>query len=97
MLEAVGVRDILAFERGDEVLPVGAASTAVEGGLVDPEAGLPPDVEVADRLGCGLELDVGAILMPAALATAVFGQGSADLEAVAVLVALVRSDLDTWW
>ena len=75
------------------MLPVIAPGTAVEGGLIDPEAGLAPDIEVADRLGDRLELDVGAILMPAAFAAATLGQGPADLKAVALLMALIRGDL----
>ena len=96
LLEAVGVGDVLALERRDDVLAVVAPPTAVEGGLVDPEAGLPPDVEVANRLGCRLELDVGPLLVRAALTAAAIGQGPSDLEAVALLMALVRGDLDTW-
>src|SRR3954466_2243445 len=95
-LEAVGVGDLLALEGGDEVLAVAATPTSVEGGLVDPEAGLPPDVEVADRLGCRLELDVGPLLVRAALTAAELGQRPSDLEAVALLMALVGGDLDTW-
>src|SRR5512135_1672853 len=69
--------------------------TAVERGLVDPEAGLAPDVEVADGLGRRLVFAVGAILMAAAFAAAAFGEGPADLEAVAILVAFVPGDLHT--
>src|SRR5262249_54451246 len=72
-----------------------AAGTAVEGRLVDPEAGLAPDVEVADGLRGRLGFDVGAILVPAPLAEAAFGQGPADLEAVPILVALIAGDLHT--
>src|SRR3954451_22241805 len=67
--------------------------TAMEGGLVDPEAGLPPDVEVADGLGGRLELDVSVILLPAASAATVFGQRPADLEAMSVLMAVIRGNL----
>ena len=93
LLEAEGVGRVLPLERGDDVLAVVAPRTAMEGGLVDPEAGLAPDVEVPDGLGGRLELDVGAILMPAPLAAAAFGQGPADLEAVSVLVAFIPGDL----
>jgi hypothetical protein len=95
LLEAEGVGRVLALEGGDEVLTVVAASTAVEGGLVDPEAGLAPDVEVADGLGGCLVLDVGAILMAAPIAAAASGQGPADLEAVSILVAFIPGDLHT--
>src|SRR4051794_20744306 len=44
-------------------------------------------------LGSHLELDVGAVLMPAPLTAAAFGQGPADFEAVAVLMALIPGDL----
>jgi hypothetical protein len=75
------------------VLAVAAPPTAVEGGLVDPGAGLAPDIEVADRLGGRLELDVGSVVMPAAFAAAALGQRPADLEAVAVLMAFLPGDL----
>jgi hypothetical protein len=45
-----------------------------------------PDVEIMDGLVGHLEFDVDAILIPAALAAAAFGQGPADLEAVS-----------SWW
>ena len=94
LLEAIGVGDILALERRDDVLPVIAPATAVEGSLVDPEAGLVPDVEIADDLGRRLEFNVGGVLMPAALTAAAFGQGPTDLEAMSVLVAFIPGDLD---
>ena len=75
------------------MLTVITPRTAVEGGLVDPEAGLPPGVEVADRLGRRLVVDVGAIFLSAPLATAAFGQGPADLKAVSVLRAVIPGDL----
>jgi len=89
LLEAVGVGDLLALERRDDVLAVVATPTAVEGGLVDPEAGLPPDVEVADRLGCRLELDAGPLLVPAAFAAAEFGDlpGSVPAKYIASVFA----------
>src|SRR5512147_837633 len=92
-LEAGGVGRVFPLERGDDVLAVVAPGTVVEGGLVDPEAGLAPDVQVPDGLRGCLVFDVGVILMAAPLATAAFGQGPADLEAVTVLVAFVAGDL----
>ena len=50
LLEAVGVAGVLALEGRDQVLAVVAPGAAVEGGLVDPEAGLAPEVQVADHL-----------------------------------------------
>src|SRR3954454_811511 len=79
--------------RRDDVLPVIAPGTAMERGLIDPEAGLVPDVEIADDLGRGLELDMGGVLMSAALTAAAFGQGPTDLEAMSVLVAFIPGDL----
>src|SRR3954451_2376441 len=93
LLEAEGVGGVLPLERRDEVLTMVTPRTAMEGGLVEPEAGLTPDVEVADGLGSRLELDVGVILLPAAFATAAFGQRPADLEAVSVLMAVIPGDL----
>jgi hypothetical protein len=55
------------------VLAVIASSTAMKRGLIDPETGLVPDVEVPDHLGRRLELDVGGVLMSAALTAAAFG------------------------
>jgi len=51
LLETVGVGGVLPLERRDQMLAMVAPRTAVEGSLVDPEAGLAPDVEVPDRLG----------------------------------------------
>ena len=78
------------------MLAVVTASTTVKGGLVDPEAGLPPDIEVTDRLGCRLELDVRPFFVPTPRAAAAFGEWPADLETVAILIALVGVDLHTW-
>ena len=93
LLETVGVGRVFPLERRDDVLAVVAPRTAMEGGLVNPEAGLAPDIQVADGLRGRLELDVGAILMPAPLTATAFGQGPADLEAVSVLVAFLPGDL----
>jgi hypothetical protein len=49
---------------------------AVEGGFVDPEAGLAPDVEVADDTGVAVRLKADAV-----------GPGPGDLEAGAVALA----------
>ena len=55
------------------MLAVVAPSRAMERGLIDPEAGLIPDVAVPDHLGRCLEFDVGGVLMSAALAAAALG------------------------
>jgi hypothetical protein len=65
----------------------------VEGGLVDPEAGRAPDVQVPDGLRGRLIFDVSVIIMSAPLATAAFGQGPTDFEAVSLLVTLIPGDL----
>jgi hypothetical protein len=95
LFEALGVGDVLALERRNDVLPVIAPGTAMEGGLIDPETGLVPDVEVPDHLGRRLERDVGGVLTSAALTAAAFGQGPTDLEAMSVLVAFVTGNLDS--
>ena len=64
LLEAVGIGDVLALEWGDDVLAVVAASTAVEGSLVNPKARLVPDRKVSNGLRRGFELDLGALLVP---------------------------------
>src|SRR5512147_1385499 len=93
LLEAVGVGRVFPLERRDDVLAVVAPRTAVEGSLVDPEAGLAPDVQIPNGLRGCLELDVSPILVPAPLAAAAFGQGPTDLEAVSILVAFIPGDL----
>ena len=59
----------------DQVLAVVAVGAAVEGGLVDPEAGLAPDVQIPDDLSSVLDLDVGAFLSAAAVAAAAVRPG----------------------
>src|SRR5205085_10136068 len=70
LLEAVGVAGVLALKGRDEELPVVAPRAAAEGGLVDPEAGLPPQVQVADYLEPLAELDGGLVFAAAAVAAA---------------------------
>ena len=73
LLEAVGVGDVFALERGDDVLAVVAASTAVEGSLVNPKARLVPDRKVPNGLRGGFELDLGTLLVPAFFTPAPLG------------------------
>jgi hypothetical protein len=67
----------------------------MKGGLVDPEAGLAPEVEIPNGLGGRLERDVGDVLMSTTLAAATFGQGPTHLEAMTVRNARVAGDLHT--
>jgi hypothetical protein len=92
LLEAEGVAGVLALERRDEGLAAVTVRAAVEGGLVDPEAGLAPDVEVADDLHAVLGLQLGGVLLAAAVAADAAGQGPGHFEAVALAVALVRDE-----
>ena len=66
----------------------------MEGGLVDEEGGLSPEVEVADDLGVVAVLDARVLLAAAAVAAAAAGQWPGDLEAVAVAVAVVGGERD---
>jgi hypothetical protein len=93
-LEAVGVGDVAALERGQQVLPPAVAGAVVQGRLVDPEAGLAPDVQVADDVEGGLVFQAGRPFVFAAVAAAAVGQGPGDVAGVAVAVALVLADLD---
>src|SRR5512135_2186255 len=93
LLKAISRGDVLAFERGDNVLPVVTPRTAVEGSLVNPETGLLPKVEVSNRLGSRLELDVGDIVMTTFFTAASCGQGPPHLQAMAILIPLVTADL----
>jgi len=92
LLEAVGVADFLAAEGRDEVLAVVAVRAAVVGRLVDPEAGLAPDVQVADDLDLVRELQVGGGVAVAAITAAASRPGPRDLKAVGVAVAAVGGD-----
>jgi hypothetical protein len=92
LLEAVGVADIAALERRDQVLTVAAVRAAVVGGLVDPEAGLPPEVQIADDLDGIFEFDLGLLLSAAVVAAAALGPGPGDFKAVAVAVAMRSGD-----
>ena len=97
LLEAISVGHVLAFERGDNVLPVVTPRTAVEGSLVNPETGLLPQVEVPDRLGGRFELDVGDVVVATFFTAASCGQGPPHLQAMAVLISLVTGDLHLRW
>jgi hypothetical protein len=92
LLEAEGVADVAPLERRDQVLAVVAEGAAVEGGLVDPEAGLAPEVEIPHHVHGLLDLNVGLGLPAAAVAAAAGRPGPGNLEAVAVTVAVVGGD-----
>jgi len=92
LLEAISVGYVLAFERGDNVLPVVTPRTAMEGSLVNPETGLLPQVEVPDRLGDCFELDVGDVVVATFFTAASYGQGPPHLQAMALLIPLVTGD-----
>src|SRR5207302_8070825 len=94
LLEAEGVADVPPLERWDPVLTVVTPAAAMKGGLIDPEAGLAPEVQVPDDLDRVLHLDAGVVLPAAAAAAAASGPGPGDLEAVAVAVPLVGGDGD---
>jgi hypothetical protein len=94
LLEAAGIADLPPLEGRDEVLTVTAVGAAVEGGLIDPEAGLAPEVQIPDHLGTALALDAGVVLAAAAVAAAALRPRPSDLEAVAVAVAVVGGDGD---
>jgi hypothetical protein len=93
LLEAVGVDDVFALERGDNVLAVVAASTAMEGRLVNPKAWLVPDRKVPNGLRSSFELDLGALLVPTFFTPAPLGQGPTHLETMAILKPVVADDL----
>jgi hypothetical protein len=91
-LEAEGVADVPALERRDQVLAVVARGAAVEGRLVDPEAGLAPEVQIPHHLHGLLDLDTGSF-RPMAVVTAAVGRPRpGHLNAVAGAVAVVGGD-----
>ena len=62
------------------------------GGLIDPEAGLSPEVEVPDDLHFVRVLEVRLILAVAAVTEAAVGQRPGDFQAVALATAFVAGD-----
>ena len=70
--------------------------TAEERGVVDPEAGLAPDIQVSHDLGRRvLHFDRGRRFLFASHTPTPLGPRPIDLEAVAVGVAFVRGEGDT--
>src|SRR5262249_15780619 len=94
LLKAVGVAGVLALEGRDHVLTVGARRAALEHRLIDPEAGLAPEVEVANDLRAVAELEVGLVVPSAGVTATALGQEPRDFKAVAVTAALVGGDGD---
>jgi hypothetical protein len=94
LLEAVGVRGVLALEGRDEVLAVAAVGAAVVGRLVDPEAGLAPHVQVAHDLHTVLVLQVGLVFTAAVVTADAGGQRPGDLKAVPLAATLVGGNRD---
>src|ERR1051325_950558 len=76
------------------MLPPATAGAVVQGRLEDPEAGLTPDVQVADDIEGGLVFQAGRPLVGAAVTAAAVGQGPDDVEGMAVAVALVLTNFD---
>jgi hypothetical protein len=95
LLEAVSIADVPALEGRDEVLSMVAERTTMEGGLVDPEAGLAPDVQVPHDLDGFFDLEAGLFCPATVVAAATGGPGPGDFKAVAVAVALVGGDGDS--
>ncbi len=91
-LEAVRVAGVLALRGREEELPVVAPREAAERRLVDPEAGLPPRIQIPDHLDPLAGLDGGLVLAAAPLATAALGQRPSNFELMAIGVALVGGD-----
>src|SRR2546429_524688 len=81
-LDEIGVGDVLAFEGGQEVLASAAVGAVMAGRLVDPETGLPPDIEVAHRVERRLGIQAGGFFVATALAAALIWQGPGDMEGV---------------
>src|SRR5262249_38921570 len=92
--EAIGVGDIGALEGWQQVLAASAAGAMVDRRLIDPEAGLAPDVQVANRVESRFVFEASVLLKTAAVAATALGQGPGDVEGVAVAVAFVRADFD---
>jgi hypothetical protein len=95
LLEPVGVAHVPPLERRDQVLAVVAERAPVEGGRVDPEAGLAPDVQVSDDLHRPLVLDPGRLVPAAAGTPVVGGERPGDLEAMAFPIPVIARDRHT--
>jgi hypothetical protein len=91
-LEAVSVSNILAFERGNQMLAVVAVGTAMVNRLIDPKAGLPPNVQVADHECPILILQVSLVFVMTTLTATTTRQRPGDFKTVAGAITLIRGD-----
>jgi hypothetical protein len=74
-----------------------AVRTAVEDRLVDPEAGLAPEVQIPDDLHGLLHFELGLLFATTVVTVAADWPGPGNFKAVAVPVALVSRDSDAFW
>ena len=88
-LEGIGIAGVLTLERRDEILAMMAAWAAVKDPLLDPEAGLVPDLQVPHDALFAVLFEMGLDFMAATLTPATLRPGPGDFEAVAVAQAFV--------
>ena len=96
LFEPQRVGDVLAFERGQQPLPVIAPRTAMVRRLIDEERGLAPDVEIADDLDLVAVLHAGSMRSAAFVAGRGLGEIPFDFERMAVADALVTANPDAF-
>src|SRR5207247_8670763 len=75
-----------------QVLPMVAATAAMKARTIDPEARLPPKIQVADHLYRVLEFQMRGLFVLAAVAAAAIGQRPMHRKAVTIVHALVTAD-----
>jgi len=93
-LEAVRVSHVLAFERGEVLLPMPARRATMETRLIHEEARLSPQVQVARHVDRVLVLVGCRFLVPARIALAYVGQRELHLDTMPVADAFVAEKLD---
>ncbi len=92
VLESECVAGVPALERRNQVLPAAAMRAPMVRRLIDPEAGLPPNVQVPDDLDRVLDFDAGIRVPSAPVTVAPIRPRPSDLESVTVAVPLVAGE-----
>jgi len=95
LLKAIGVGNVLAFERRKDIVAMPALGTAVPQRLIDPETRLPQNVQIPNHANTVGDFQPRLILPAATRAAAAFWPGPSYLETVAVALTLIGGDFHT--
>jgi hypothetical protein len=92
LLKAIRVGNVLTFEGRQDIVAMLAPGTAVPQRLVDPETGLPKNVQIPNHAHAVGDFQPCLILPAATRAAAAFRPRPSHLETVAVTVTLIGRD-----